>query len=445
LLANFCRKPFIYSPGTPLDSLPRVLPFNRLETSFWHFFAALPHSRGGQAFRELRDAFCQVTGCADVIFTPSCRSAIAQILTLLPHRDVLLPAYTCPVVKTAVELAGKRIVWVEIPKNSLNASPAHFAAKIRPGSVLIPTHVFGIPEEIETICALARHYDCVTIEDVAGGFGLRHNGHWLGSFGDFGVFSFERSKRLPAFRGGAILINNPDLIDSSRLASLRFIETRNAFPWRDFIFALAHKIAMHPWLYPKLVSARALRKAAKAHLVVQTKAPEAPLQTPFYTREFHAYQAALLLRMLPRMDRVRERISELVSVYRDTLQNSPLQIFLHDSEFDFGGMLRFPVAFPGKDRSQIMRMARERGIPVEVVWEEVLPEPGQRADFPNAIWATHNVVLLPLYTSLAVADARRIALQLIAIHRDAPSITAAPQAQPFLGSTQVSRSATLPA
>ena len=426
-----------------MDSLPRVLPFNGLESSFWDFFAALPHSRGHQAFHELRDAFRQITGCADVIFAASCRAAIAQILALLPHRDVLLPAYTCPVVKTAVELAGKRIVWVEIPKNCLNASAAHFAAKIRPKSVLIPTHVFGIPEEIESICALARHHDCVTIEDVAGGFGLRRNGRWLGSFGDFGVFSFERSKRLPAFRGGAILINNPDLIDSSKLGSLRFTETRNAFPWRDFIFALAHKVAMHPWLYPKLVSARALRKAAKAHLVVQSKAPEVPLQTPFYTREFHSYQAALLLRMLPRMDRIREHIGELVSVYRDTLQNSPIQIFLNDSEFDLGGMLRFPVAFPGKDRLQIVRMARERGIPVEVVWDEVLPEAGQRADFPNAIWATHNVVLLPLYKSLTVADARRIALQLIAIHRDAPSITSAPHAQASLAFAQATRSASL--
>ena len=159
-----------------MDSLPQVLPFNRLESSFWDFFAALPRSRDHQAFRDLRDAFRLLTGCADAIFAPSCRSAIAQILTLLPHRDVLLPAYTCPVVKTAVELAGKRIVWVEIPKNCLNASAEQFAAKIRPRSVLIPTHVFGIPEEIETICALARQHDCVTIEDVAGGFGLRHNG-----------------------------------------------------------------------------------------------------------------------------------------------------------------------------------------------------------------------------------------------------------------------------
>ena len=77
---------------------------------------------------------------------PSGRAAIAQILSVLPHQDVVMPAYTCPVVKTAAEVAGKRIIYVDCSAGSLNATSAEFEAEAqtRPcpsaDSSLRPTH-----------------------------------------------------------------------------------------------------------------------------------------------------------------------------------------------------------------------------------------------------------------------------------------------------------------
>jgi dTDP-4-amino-4,6-dideoxygalactose transaminase len=172
------------------------------------------------------------------------------------------------------------------------------------------------------------------------------------------------------------------------------------------------------WLYGKLKIPHSLRKSAKTHLVVQSKAPELPVGSPFYSRELHPYQAALLLRMLPRLDQIREHIARLVSVYQNAFRNSPIQTFLHDSDFDAGGLLRFPIA-PGNKRSQVIRLARQRGIYLETNYDEPLPDASEHARFPNSVWAAQNVVLLPLYRSLSVAAAERLARTLIEIDREA--------------------------
>src|SRR5216684_1703211 len=381
---------------------------NRLETRNWELLAALGSFRHLQTLEDLRDALRQITRRKHVFFAPSCRSAIAQVLSMLPNHEVLLPAFTCPVVKRAVEVAGKRAVYVDIEKKTLNSTSAEYAEKIRPGSVLLPTHLFGIPTDIEEICELARDHGCVTIEDAAAAFGANRNGRWLGTFGDVGIFSFERSKRLPAFRGAAIIINNDQLIDPAKLAAQRVVSTKQAMPFRDLAFALVHNVATHPLLYGRFTLPRLLRRSAKRCLAPTCETPEIPSETPFYSHDFHSYQAGLVLHMLRRIDGIRSHIARLVSIYRDAFRDTPIQTFL-GSESDGAGLLRFPIAFPGRERSQILRLALQRGVYLETNYERPLAEESEHARLPNALWAAQNVVLLPLYKSLSPKNAADLA------------------------------------
>ena len=91
---------------------------------------------------------------------------------------------------------------------------------------------------------------------------------------------------------------------------------------------------------------------------------------------------------------------------------------MDSSELDEGGLLRFPIAFPGRDRSEILRLARDRGIILETNYTEPLPDGSEHANFPNSVWASQNVVLLPLYGSLSLADAERLARGLVEIERE---------------------------
>src|SRR5512139_871580 len=92
---------------------------NRLETRNWDLLASIAQMRSPDTLINLRDALRALTGRQHVFFAPSCRAAIAQVLSLLPQHEVVLPAYTCPVVKTAIQIAGKRIIYVDIAKNGL--------------------------------------------------------------------------------------------------------------------------------------------------------------------------------------------------------------------------------------------------------------------------------------------------------------------------------------
>jgi len=425
------------SKSLPLQTSRRwdgaVVPFNRLETRNWDLLAALAWGCHPDPLPQLQHAFQGLTGRQHIIFAPSGQCAIAQILSLLPQREVVMPAYMCHQVRKAAEIAGKRVIFVDLAKNSVNATSAEYAEAAKPGRILLAAHIYGIPTDIEAICELARSRDCVTIEDAVPAFGGRRNGRLLGTFADFGVFSFHQSKRLPAFRGGVIVVNNDKIVDPAKLEASRVVETKQAMPVRDLVQALVHNLATTPWVYrwftlpllplrelgPRLWRKRH-RKPTPAPANQQAAVPAAS-HDPFYTREVHPYQAELVLRMLRRMEEIREQIAHLAAIYRETFCDTPIATFLPPG-CDNAGLMRFPIAFPGKDRAEVLRLARKRGLYLKVLWERPLPERFERAGFPNAVWAARNLVLLPLYTALSPRSAELLAQEVIEIERIAPAI-----------------------
>jgi dTDP-4-amino-4,6-dideoxygalactose transaminase len=402
-----------------------VIPPNRLETSNWDLVAALAWVQDRDPLAALRDALRNLTGRQHIFFAPSGRCAIAQVLSLLPQREVVMPAFTCSVVKTAAEIAGKRIVYVDIAKNGVNATSAEYAEAAKPGRILLATHLLGIPTDIGAIYELARNRDCVVIEDAAAAFGARYKGGLLGTHADFGVFSFERSKRLPAFRGAAIVVNNQERFAPARLGTNPFVKTERMMPIRDLVFALVYNVATIPWLYGRLTLPRLLREYV--HNDINANASTAPdiseqgnaTRTVFYTREFHPYQAELVLRMLKRMDRIRQHTARLVSLYLDAFRNQQIATFL-PPERDDAALLRFPISFYGKERADILRLALSRGLYLETNFEDLLPEKSEHGRFPNAVWAARNLVLLPLYTALSLRRAERLAQQVVGLATHAP-------------------------
>lgn len=391
-----------------------VIAPNRLETRNLDFLASITQLRPHHTLIKLRDTLRSLTGREHIFFAPSCRAAIAQVLSLLPQQEVVLPAYTCPVVKKAIQVAGKRIIYVDIAKDGLNATSTEFAEQAKPGRILIPTHIFGFPTDIESICDLARAQDCVTIEDAAAAFGVVHNGQILGTYGDVGVFSFERSKRLPAFRGAAIVINNEKILDPAKFATSGLVETKRVMPIQELAFAVFYNILTTPWFYGRFTLPLILHKYRRSETTPAIEDLETEKSSPFYRRDFHAYQASVILQMLTRFDRIKSRIEELVSAYRYNLAGTSI-ITYNPPHCDDGGLLRFPVAFPGRDRSEILRLSLSRGLFLETNYEQPLPEEYERSGFPNAIWAARNLVLLPLYTRLSRGDAEWIAREITQI------------------------------
>lgn len=391
-----------------------VDPPNRLETPNMDFIAGFGNILQGNSLETLRDALKAMTGKRHIFFAPSCRCAIAKILSLLPHKEVVMPAFTCPVVKTAVEVAGKRILFVDIAKNGLNSTSAEYHRYAKPGRVLLPTHLFGIPTDIENICELAKDQGCVTIEDAAAAFGADRGGRPLGTFADFGIFSFERSKRLPAFRGAFIVVNNENILDPSILDRHQIVPTKQKLPVWDITHGLAYNFATIPWLYGRFTLPHLLQKYARRDMDSASTLPLDATFTPYYTKEFHPYQAALVLRALSRWDGIRDHIKRLVSLYREVFRNAPIETFLEPG-CDESALLRFPIVFSGRERTEILRLALKRGLYLETNYERPLVDTSEYLNFPNAVWAARNMVLMPLYMGLSTKAAEESAKRVVKI------------------------------
>ncbi len=397
-----------------------VNPPNRLETSNFELIWELRRAWSTTTLEELRSELKRITGAKHVIFAPSARCALAQILSVLPQREVVMPAYTCPVVKTAVEFAGKKVCYIDISRKTLNATSAEFAPQAQNGRILLPTHLFGIPTDIENITELAQRRGCITIEDAAAALGTSRNGRPLGTFADAGVFSFERSKRFPAFRGAAILINNDRLIDPKRLLANPVVPTRFRFPTKEFAFAQMYNATTQPWIYGRMVLPSLLDRYARNDGAERESDPK---DSPFYQMEVHPYQAALVLRSLSLADQIRKQIECLVLEYESALSGKPVQTFI-SRDTDRGGLLRFPVAIEGISRARFLRRALSQGLYLETNYERPLAPREEWERLPNALWAAENVVLLPLYRSLKQSQARSIAQKVAKIAEEAIAVSA---------------------
>jgi dTDP-4-amino-4,6-dideoxygalactose transaminase len=394
-----------------------VVPRNKLEARNWDLLAGLAWIFHRDPLDALLDVLRSLTGQRHIFFTPSGQCAIAQVLSLLPQREVVMPACTCGVVKTAAEVAGKRIIYVDLARNSVNATSAEYAQAAKPGRILLATHLWGVPTDVEAICELAKDRNCVVIEDAVPAFGSRRNGRLLGTFADFGIFSFQRSKRLPAFGGGAIVVNNDQLIDPIKLGASRLVKSKRAMPFRELVLGLIYNFATTPWIYGRFTVPVLLRRHRDMPVPENANNQAGVTGTPNYTREFHPYQAELVLRMLRRMDEIREQVARLAAIYLDTFRNTSVATFL-PPECDHAGLMRFPIALPGKDRGDVLRLALRRGMYLAANYG-VLPETSEYARFPNAVWAARNLVLLPLYRALSTQSAELLALHVIEIDKTA--------------------------
>ena len=407
----------VFEAIRPKD-VPRktIQPLNRLETGVWEVLWTAVTAGQSDALLELRQAIASRTGTPHVALAPSCRAAITNALSFLPQPEVVIPAYTCPVVRSAAQLAGKRIIYVDVAENQVNATSAEFEPHARPGRILVPTHLYGVPTDIEAICDLARARDCITIEDAAGCFGGMRNGRALGSFGDIGVFSFARSKRLPAFRGGAVVVNRPDRIDPYALTAHQALEAKATHPWRDVASTVLYNLSTPPWLYGRLTLHRLLRRYAKRPAQVGLSAEmklRAESQNPRYLQAFHPVQAALVLRVLGRLEQIRAHIEALAETYNSAFRGTSV-VPLAPTDVDQGDLLRFPVVFP-ENRETVLAEALKRGHYLEVDYETPLPPAPDRKRFPHACAAAEQVTLLPLYGALPLRRAQHLAEDLAEI------------------------------
>jgi dTDP-4-amino-4,6-dideoxygalactose transaminase len=92
---------------------------------------------------------------------------------------------------------------------------------------IIPVHLYGMPAKMIEIISIANEFEVPVIEDAAEALGANLNGKPCGSFGEFGVLSFNGNKIITTSGGGALLSNNEEMIEKARFLST---QARDAAP-----------------------------------------------------------------------------------------------------------------------------------------------------------------------------------------------------------------------
>lgn len=153
-----------------------------------------------------------------------------------PGDEVIVQTFTFCASSHPVTYLGAIPVFVDSEKESWNMDPALLEDAIKDRilktgkkpKAIVPVALYGMPYRIDEIVAIANKYDIPIIEDAAEGFGSRFDGRVLGTFGRYGVLSFNGNKMITTSGGGALIC--PDA-DAKREIMYYATQAREAYPY----------------------------------------------------------------------------------------------------------------------------------------------------------------------------------------------------------------------
>ena len=135
-----------------------------------------------------------------------------------PGDEVIVQSFTFCASSHPITYLGAKPVFVDSEKNSWNMDPDLLEEAIKDRlektgklpKAIVPVALYGMPYQVERIMGIANRYGIPVIEDAAEGFGSRWDGHVLGTFGEFGVLSFNGNKMITTSGGGALICKDAD-------------------------------------------------------------------------------------------------------------------------------------------------------------------------------------------------------------------------------------------
>ncbi len=126
--------------------------------------------------------------------------------------EVIVPDLCFIAAANAVDLTGAKVVLVDTNPNTLGIDVSSLQEKItKKTKAIVPVYISGYGADIDSVLKIAKSNKIYVVEDAAEAFLSKHNGKFLGTFGDAGCFSFSPAKTITTGQGGAIVTNNSRL------------------------------------------------------------------------------------------------------------------------------------------------------------------------------------------------------------------------------------------
>lgn len=239
----------------------------------------------GAFTRRCEAAISAACGGRPVILTSSCGTALemaALALGIGPGDRIIAPSFTFPITVTPFLLRGAAVDFADILPDSFNLDPDSVAGLVTPQTrAIVVVHYAGVAADMIRLAQIADEHGLAIVEDAAHAYGAALGDRPLGTIGRLGCFSFQNSKNLSAGEGGALVVNDPTLLDSL---------TELAWKGTDKARFQAGQVARYQWT--SLASSYAASDVAAAVLLAQLE--RAPDLTRRRRRLWHRYRRRLL-------------------------------------------------------------------------------------------------------------------------------------------------------
>jgi dTDP-4-amino-4,6-dideoxygalactose transaminase len=371
----------------------------------------------GPAIAAFERALEERLGCGHAVTASRGRMAfyyIARALDLPPGSEVVFPALTFWVVPEMARAAGLKPVFADVDPVTFNLDPAALERVITPATrAVVPTHIYGLPCDMDEILEIARRHRLAVIEDCAHALGATYRGAPVGTLGDAALFSFQVLKPLNTFGGGAAYTRHDGL-------GRRLAEIARAEPWPSpervlrriraarFERALMRPSVFSATLFPILWAASFFRARPDVYLWEKVR-PLWPLPEG-YAERYSNVQASVGLAALDRLD----EWTETTRIHAR---------FMSSALADCGGLALPPepadrthvyyqyCVYP-LDRERVVRRSLRAGLDVEYHHMDVCPDlplfSASRAEVPGAR-RTMDALQLPIHAGLSAPDLERVA------------------------------------
>ena len=292
--------------------------------------ALFQSDRAARTFGEQLKEYFQTKHC---FLLSSGKASLTLILralkALYPDRDeVLIPAFTCYSVPSAVVRAGLKIRMCDIEPETLDFDYRELSEQLANPRLLcvIPTHLFGVTADTSRVREMVGGRSITIVEDAAQTMGAENNGRKIGTFGDVGFFSLGRGKAFSTVSGGIIITNSDEIGQALKCQFDAIGAYRVAEQLMLVIYAVALSLLSRPRLFwiPASLPFLGLGKTY--------------FQPGFSIKRMSAFQAGLVTRWQVRLveqRRIRQRNA-------DHLIRSGVKL-AGGAKLSSSGLIRFPV------------------------------------------------------------------------------------------------------
>jgi dTDP-4-amino-4,6-dideoxygalactose transaminase len=203
------------------------IPFNKPWLTGNEFqYVKIAHEKGkfsgdGYFTNKCQEFLADVSGSQQVLLTHSCTASLemaALLSRIKPGDEVILPSFTFVSTANAFILRGAKLVFCDIRSDTQNIDesliPNLITSKTK---AIVPVHYAGVSCDMDPVLDIAKSISAYVIEDAAQAIGSRYKNTTLGSIGSLGTLSFHETKNISCGEGGALLINDCEMIQRAEI------------------------------------------------------------------------------------------------------------------------------------------------------------------------------------------------------------------------------------